>query len=457
MIQSLSDRSTYKIVYPNATLQPDWDLPEEIFNTFSRTSILALTFRWVQGHQDTTSKTDPVSPLTPEALLNIRADCLAGEYHHLIGSKPRLRTPLMSTTCCVLQKQGASIHANYSAAIRRAVAEPAYFKYMARKHLWSPNAHQDVLWEPFYMAARTYYSSDVHLLKLVHDQLPTRSHLAHFQSWTIPTCHHCSELDTMMDHLQRGRCNPVSLRYSSDVTEALTSYFEKHRTPIAFQETFLFSIQQWLMDDTQLIVTSPQWHASHALHKNQQQLGWRLMTRGFLSRHWLTYLHQCLHNDRWRTAHTDIVEFDPDLVGGRLSDPANLSPIERQQTAVDRTPHPLNRYIPGPRTTPTLPDPISLPQTIDPAIFLAGLIKTLWVELSTLWQSHLDLLHETAAGTSSPITVADVHTRVRSLVKLQATVLPIHRNSTYFPPILTRFSRRPRCHNSRTTLPNTDQ
>jgi hypothetical protein len=438
MILSLTDRLTYKTVYPNATLQPDWDLLEEIANTFSRTSIASLTFRWVRGHQDTSSSSTPPPTLSPKALLNIRADSLAGKYHLLIDTKARPRTPLMTTTRCVLQMQGASVHANYSAAIRRAVAEPAYVAYLDRKHNWGNTGYRDVLWDPFHMAARTHHSSEVHLLKLVHDQLPTRSHLSRFQSWVVPTCHHCNEPDTL-DHLQRGRCNPVSVRYSQDVQDALTTYFKKHRTPTAFRETFLFSIQQWLTDDTQLIVTSPQWHASTVLHHNQQNLGWRLLTRGFLSRHWLTYLHQCLHNDRWRNTHSDIVDFDPDLLGGRLSDKANQRPSDSQRDPKSSAPHPKNCYIKVPRSQSSLPEPTTIPQTIDPTIFFAGLIKTLWVELSTLWRSHLDLIHETAAKKPSPVTVTAIHTRVRTLVALQPSVLPIHRNTTYFPPDVEVF------------------
>jgi hypothetical protein len=447
MIHSLQDRATYKTVYPNATLQPDWDLLEEIHATYSKTNIQSLTYRWVRGHQDeqiragnTSTSTAPPTKLTPEAKLNIQADALAGEYHILIDTKSRPRTPLMTTTRCILQQQGASLHANYSTVIRRAVAEPAYMDYMERKHHWGPRDHKEVMWEPFYMAARTYHSTEVHLLKLVHDQLPTRSHLARFQPWTNPQCHHCIEIDTI-DHLQRGQCNPVSLQYPQAVTDALTLYFEKHRTPIAFQSTFLFSLQQWLTDETQLIVNAPQWNASTVLYYHQEKLGWRLMFRGFLSRHWLVYLHQCIHNDRWRTTRPTTNEFDPDLIGGRLSDPVNERTQESTQQASNPTPHPLNCYTQAKRMPAVLPEPdlSTPPQTIDPTIFFAGLIKTLWEELSKLWRSHLDLIHETATSTSSPVSRSEVCIRIRSLVAKEPMVLPIHRTSRYFPPNLDDF------------------
>jgi hypothetical protein len=42
--------------------------------------------------------------------------------------------------------------------------------------------------------------------------------------------------------------------------------------------------------------------------------------------------------------------------------------------------------------------------TADPTIFLAGLIKIMWVQLATLWRQHLDLIHESATTKISPVT-----------------------------------------------------
>jgi hypothetical protein len=191
MITSLTDRATYQRVYPNATLKPDWDLLEEITATFSRCHIQSLTYQWVKGHQDSgITSTSGGGALKPDALFNIIADALAGEYHHNINSQSRPITPLMTTTQCILQINGASQHAQYPAVIRKATAETEFYKYLQRRHEWHPGTAKTVLWSAFQMAARTYNSSEVHLLKLVHDQLPTRQHLSRFQPWTEATCHH---------------------------------------------------------------------------------------------------------------------------------------------------------------------------------------------------------------------------------------------------------------------------
>ena len=48
--------------------------------------------------------------------------------------------------------------------------------------------------------------------------------------------------------------------------------------------------------------------------------------------------------------------------------------------------------------------------TIDPTVFLAGLIiKCLWIELATmLWQGHLDFIHKKHLTVESPIMVASI-------------------------------------------------
>ena len=167
-----------------------------------------------------------------------------------------------------------------------------------------------VAWTAFRMAARTYHSTNVHLLKLVHDVLPTRHHTARFQLWTSPLCHHCTSNDTL-DHLQQSTCNPISSRFAQDTEDALDEYFEKSRTPLKFRETFQYCIRQWITGSPdEITTTSTKWHGSQNLFASQTRIGWRLMTRGFLSADWLSFLQQTLHNDKWRTKHNDIIEFD---------------------------------------------------------------------------------------------------------------------------------------------------
>jgi hypothetical protein len=118
MITSLADSSTYLTSYPNATLVPDWDLLEEIHQQYCLIPHITHRYQWVRGHQDSNTPGNPGS-LPIEARLNILADSLATEYHTMVDSQPRPQTPLMSSTKCILQVSGHSIHAHYPASLRR--------------------------------------------------------------------------------------------------------------------------------------------------------------------------------------------------------------------------------------------------------------------------------------------------------------------------------------------------
>ncbi len=428
------DRATYNTVYHNATLAPDWDLLEEIHQQYESNKSLIRTYLWVRGHQDT----GPTSGrLSIEAALNIQADALASEFHTMVDAHPRPQSPLMGHTRCILQISGASIHANYPIAIRHSAAEPRYSEYLTRKHRWQPSTYRCIDWRSFRMAARTYHSPEVHLLKLVHDQLPTRAHLSKFQPWTVPKCHHCDALDTI-DHLQRTTCNPISARYPADVCHAVIAYFHKHQTPQAFCTTFLFCLRRWLHGEDEIDITAESWHGSPALHRQQQAIGWRLIPRGMLSTQWITFLRQTLHNNHWRTRHTDVSTYTGASWSKIGTQSSTSWSIVHSEDEAD-----LNLFEPEYIVDFDLPEALqSNPgccQTIDPTIFIAGLIKILWVELATLWRSHLDLIHDTAATVNSPVTRADAIIRIHMLQEYQATVELQLRIAKYFPLDIAKF------------------
>ena len=434
MIKSLTDRATYHSVYPNATLAPDWDLLEEIHQQYRTITSLHIKFQWVRGHQDTSTA---LGGLSSEAKLNVQADRLAAEYNTMVDTRKRPKTPLMSATRCILQISGDSIHAQYPANLRRSAATASLSEYLTRKHAWPPGTYDRVEWRSFHMAARTYHSSEVHLLKLVHDMLPTRAHLAKFQSWTSPKCHHCEEPDTL-DHLQRSKCNPVSTRYMTDICEAITQYFEKHHTPQAFQTTFLHCLLTWLNGENTIDITDTAWKGSPALHRDQQAIGWRLIPRGILSTEWITLLQQTLHNDHWRTRHNEVPEYTgPKWTIADTPSSASWSIIDSDSDSS------LCLFEPEYIVEFDLPDAIrtngSTILTIEPVIFLAGLIKIMWVELATLWRSHLDLIHQTATTKTSPVTREEATIQVRALQDFQALVEAPLRTNKYFPEDLDSF------------------
>jgi hypothetical protein len=107
MITSLTDRTAYDKVYHNATLVSDWDHLRKSIRHIQKSR---LSTQSSNGCGDT--KTPPQIPRQ----LNIRADCLAGEYHNIKGRRAHPQTPLMHHTRCILQIKGSSTHAKYRSA-----------------------------------------------------------------------------------------------------------------------------------------------------------------------------------------------------------------------------------------------------------------------------------------------------------------------------------------------------
>jgi hypothetical protein len=278
-------------------------------------------------------------------------------------------TPIMNFTRCILQNTTHSIHGKYLGTLRRAVSALTFREYLFKKHQWTMEVFEEVDWQAFHVAERNYASTDVHLLKLVHGLLPTRSHTARFQPWTSSSCHYCDTPETLV-HLQCGRCNSVSSQFRAKLIESLRKYFARNHSPAEFQQVFITAMEQWL-------------DGRASYDRSQSRIGWHLFTRGFLSMQWRHFFVFTSHLEKWNTALTaeseDLLEeleidFQDDT--STTTDTSVGTQYEKEQsTATDLD-------------TTLLHNSNLSSRTVDPFIFTAGLIKTIWLKVGTLWRTH---------------------------------------------------------------------
>jgi hypothetical protein len=223
---------SYSLVHPNSTLRQDWDLLEEIVTVYRQLDVHQVKFEWVKGHQDT--KNDGTD-LSPQAVFNISSDAIATATTQAIGMTRVPELPLMFSTST----------GKYWANLRLSAAEPAFFDYLTTKHQWDYQVVDTIDWDAFCMAGHTFSSTEVHLLKLVHDKLPLRKQVSRHQPWTSTQCHYCANHDTM-DHLQTGICNPVSVGFRSDIYKKNRLYLQKRQCPPEFEKRFRSTLMGWL-------------------------------------------------------------------------------------------------------------------------------------------------------------------------------------------------------------------
>jgi len=117
-------------------------------------------------------------------------------------------------------------------------------------------------------------SFDSHLLKLVHDKLPTRYHIAKFQPWVRRTCAYCHQ-DETFDHLMQCS-NTLSANFCQHLYQTIHEYGERRLVPQEFTLAYLDGLQQWLQGHHPTV-------AHPRLEQAQSAIGWRLLIRGYLS------------------------------------------------------------------------------------------------------------------------------------------------------------------------------
>ena len=360
MIRRLRDRQSYQKVYPNSTMAPDWDILEEIVTTYRSAPIASFKFEWERGHQDRYAKGPDLSYA---AQFNIRADELATEFTKTRGVFDLPFTHLYPTTRCCLEINGKAVHNNFRRQLRHSAALPPLLIYMRQKHSWEPHVVDTVNWEAFRTAARNYSSTEVHLLKLVHDRLPLRDQVSRFQPWIQNTCHYCDASDTM-DHLQKSSCNPASATFRRSICDTLMLYLDSRQCPSGFCTAFLAGLRYWLYDEPPTCILGT------AVFDAQQKIGWRLLIRGFIAIEWTTLLQH----------------------------PSPQSPQESELEAL----------------------------TTKGNSIVSGAIKIFWAELGTLWIRHLETIHDKAKSHVSPVSLDAMRNRVRMIHSLKARTLPMH-------------------------------
>jgi hypothetical protein len=376
LVTTLAKRSEYTAPYPNTTLQPDWDLIEEIYSTYQSLSIASVRFTWIKGHQDKDAAYDE---LPVAAQYNIDADHLAEEY---IDAHPHERplSPLVPAARCLFQLRNETIHGHYNNKIREAASIPDLHRYLRRKHNWNNQTTRNIQWEWFRLAANNYSHTDNHLTKLVYEQLPTQAHKSKQggHTWLSPNCRHCNQALETFDHLLR--CDhPSSKKFRSDLPLKVLSYCKKKNTPHNFHVTIVVTLEQWVRDQPPLESIQ----ASSAVHKlihSQKQIGWTRFLRGFLSKQWHDYL-----------------EYE------------------------------FNHNIEAPA-----------PAHFDYDQFFSGLIKIMWEQQTNFWMDFLKSIQQNERSAQIPSRVDEYKMEIRHLYSLRGQVLPQHRDE-YFPNRLSEF------------------
>jgi hypothetical protein len=379
LITTLCRRTHYTTPYPNACLKPDWDLTEEIFQTYRSTDISQLTFSWVKGHQDSQKPLQQLAGAV-EAQYNVTADQLSDEF---MVANPRSRplSPITHSARCTLIIKGATIHSHFTKAIRDASSLPELYGYLRAKFQLTKEIFQTINWTWFQTAACNYNHTDNHLMKLVYDQLPTRytKSTKGGQSWLPVTCRFCDLEPETFEHLLK--CDHSAGKdFRTALPRSIRSYCATRGAPHNFQVTIITAIEDWLRDKSPLQNIKNR-APVHSLAAIQARIGWSSFVKGFVAKQWQDYLEHELNSTHSQTAD----------------------------------------------------------QPFDTDSFFPALIKCMWAQYTKFWTSHQQNLHApTPTMNDDPVQLQELRLEIQQLHTLKGQVLSHHHNS-YFPSDIDHF------------------
>jgi hypothetical protein len=185
--------------YPNTSLQPDWDVVQQIASTI-RQFPHPLHLVHVKAHQDDAAT---FNDLEAESQLNVRADTLAKEYnsisYHKASAVPRLPCNATQLHC-----QGQTVTSRYRRTVRREALTPAIREYIMQRNEWTPATMDMIHWEAHGQALSKNFIHRTFLVKLIHDKkLPVGKTIARYQETYDHRCPSCQEEHEDRTHFLR--------------------------------------------------------------------------------------------------------------------------------------------------------------------------------------------------------------------------------------------------------------
>ncbi|KAI2506424.1 hypothetical protein MHU86_8050 [Fragilaria crotonensis] len=280
-IFSQDDKAVIKSFPLDPTI-PEWDIIRGIQVLLQE--MPEITIQHVKGHQD---RDIPYRNLSLLAQLNVDADAQASRYQQELGSfQPDV---LLTEWAGVhLDLPTGTVTSHYETALRYHATAPALQSHMQERFSWTPQIMATINWDAHGRALRRHLDKRTHLVKLVHEILPTNSKL-HRNNPRRNKCPCCPNIENWQHIL---RCQ--SAAYASWRTKFLQTV--EHRcnelnTMPRLKALLMTVLHTWITfspDEAAQFQHDPSGHPSsiRRLVFQQNAIGWDHIFLGRFSMEW---------------------------------------------------------------------------------------------------------------------------------------------------------------------------
>ena len=281
MVNKVKEIIHYKTVYPNATMDSEWDVLAEI-----RATMLELlevgqpTMDHIKGHQD---REKPFEQLSLKAQLNCRADWLADEY---LQENPDLvlsRVPILPSSGCQLHLPHGTVTHNVKQEMQHARSVPPLKTRMCKKNGWSNETFDDIDWGVHGLALKRLQKHRTTLVKYLHDWLPVGKRVHQYDKKYPKSCPSCQAPTEDTDHL--WMCQGLGRdQWRRESRSAMLKTMNDLDTAPPLQELYLEALQAMMEGrDPNTIRVDP---AVADVAAAQASIGWKHILKGRFSKSW---------------------------------------------------------------------------------------------------------------------------------------------------------------------------
>ena len=278
MTKKAALRPNREKIYPNSTMEAEWDILAEIWETLEqleRSRPISIT--WIKGHQDDTTQKDNLSL---PAQLNIEADELADQYIQNHPDHPYHQVPLLPTSGINLNLRHGTVTFKHKRELRLASTAPHMQRYMLEKYEWDEATFDNIDWEAHRLALNRNNKHRCIMVKHLHRMVPVGRRVHRYDRKYPDTCPSCSLYplpEETEEHLYQCTA-PSRIEWRAQCLKQIRTTMDAKDTPVPVMELLLEGIKS-VFDNRQ--PDSIQYDQSvHHIKIAQDSIGWSHVLKG---------------------------------------------------------------------------------------------------------------------------------------------------------------------------------
>ena len=249
LIAKISEIEKWPYFPPNATMDPDWDVLQQIIT--SRRLFPSLpVLQFVKGHQDVDY---PYVTLPLPAQLNVDADHLASSYAPHPTENPSI-VPMIAGTAASLHLPSGTITTKHRSALHRAASTDTIQHYIQNKPKMTNAEFASIKWIAHSRSVHRFYHKKQFIVKLVHEWLLLGRLTSKYKQHHMSKCPSCSHEIKNGDHFLQ--C-PVGPQWKPEMLRALCNYFDQTPTGPFLGNLLITGLSKWLHNEPAIFSDFP--------------------------------------------------------------------------------------------------------------------------------------------------------------------------------------------------------